>query len=174
MIVLSKLHTRRLAVGALFCALVLAATLISVPTPVVGNANLGDGVLLLGAWTLGGPFGAAAVALGAMLADLIGGYAAYAPGTLLIKLSMALVAILLDRILRSFKLPRGFCHLVAGLTAELVMILGYFLYEAFVLSFGPTVAAANIPFNAVQGVLALLVSVTVYPLVERLGLCKRL
>ena len=174
MIALQKSHTKRLAVGALFCALVMATTLLAFPTPVLGNANLGDGVLLLGAWTLGGPFGAVAVALGAMLADLVGGYAAYAPGTLLIKLAMALTAILLDRLLRSFKLPRGFCHLVAGLTAEIVMILGYFLYEAFVLSYGPTVAAANIPFNALQGVLALLVSVSVYPLVERIGLCKRL
>lgn len=169
MIVLQKQHTKRLALGALFCALVMVATLLSFPTPITGNVNLGDGVLLLGAWTLGGPIGAVAVALGAMLADLVNGYAIYAPGTFLIKLIVAALAILLFRILRSCRLPATFCRIMSGLSAELAMIFGYFLYEAFILSFGATVAAANIPFNAVQGAIAILAATLLSPLVERLS-----
>lgn len=173
MIVLQKQHTKQLALGALFCALTTLLTLTAVPTPLVGNVNLGDAALLLGAWILGGPVGAIAGALGAAIGDLIGGYAVYAPGTLLIKLCVACVAILLCRLLRSFRLPNGFCRALAGITAELLMILGYFLYESFILSFGAGAAVANVPFNAVQGTVAVLLACLAYPLIERIALRGR-
>ena len=169
MINLQKQHTKRIALGALFCALTLVATLFAIPVPITGNVNLGDGCMLLGAWFLGGPLGAVAVALGASLADLISGYAAYAPGTFLIKLAAAGVAILISRMLLSLRLRGAFCRAVAGFCAELIMVLGYFLYEAFILSYGPLTAAANIPFNAVQGLVAILLSVTVYSMIERIA-----
>jgi uncharacterized membrane protein len=169
MINLQKQHTKRIALGALFCALTLVATLFAVPVPITGNVNLGDGCMLLGAWFLGGPLGAVAVALGASLADLISGYAAYAPGTFLIKLAAAGIAILISRMLLSLRLRGAFCRAVAGFCAELIMVLGYFLYEAFILSYGALTAAANIPFNAVQGLVAILLSVTVYSMIERIA-----
>lgn len=166
---MQKQHTKRIALGALFCALTLVATLFAIPVPITGNVNLGDGCMLLGAWFLGGPLGAVAVALGASLADLISGYAAYAPGTFLIKLAAAGIAILISRMLLSLRLRGAFCRAVAGFCAELIMVLGYFLYEAFILSYGALTAAANIPFNAVQGLVAILLSVTVYSMIERIA-----
>lgn len=54
--------------------------------------NLGDTVVLLGAYLLGGAYGATAGGIGPALADLISGYTAYVPATLVIKTLMALLA----------------------------------------------------------------------------------
>ncbi len=84
---------RMLALAGALAALSCAATLtVAVPTPTGGYVNPGDAVVLLGAYVLGGGWGAAAGALGPALADLLGGYGIYAPATLVIKGLMALAA----------------------------------------------------------------------------------
>ena len=92
----------KLILAALFAALTCVATsVIHVPIPATnGYINLGDGMVLLGAFLLGPVYGAAAGGLGSMLADLLLGYAAYAPGTLIIKAAMGLCAGLLFGALR--------------------------------------------------------------------------
>ena len=65
---------------------------IQVPSPMNGYVNLGDCGVLLSAWILGPWYGGAAAGIGSMLADIFSGYAHYAPGTLAIKLSMAVLA----------------------------------------------------------------------------------
>ena len=83
----------RLVYTALFTALTTVATLvIQVPSPMSGYVNLGDAMVLLSAWILGPVYGTAAAGIGSMLADLLSGYAYYAPGTLIIKCLMAFVA----------------------------------------------------------------------------------
>ena len=151
----------------MFCALVFAGTWISVPMP-IGNINLGDGMLLVGAWMLGGPWAIVATALGATFVDLMGPYAVYAPGTLVIKALMATVAILLLKLLGKTKLPRSLALILSATAAELVMIVGYFAYEALFLGLGLG-AAASIPFNAMQGGAAIVLSVAVYELLARAG-----
>ena len=87
---------RKLVQSALFAALCTAMTLvIQVPSPVSGYVNLGDCGVLLSAWVLGPWYGGAAAGIGSMLADIFSGYAHYAPGTLAIKLAMAVLAGLL-------------------------------------------------------------------------------
>lgn len=79
-----KLH--RLVLAALFTALTTVMTMvIQVPSPMQGYVNLGDCGVLLSAWVLGPAWGGAAAGVGSMLADLLSGYAHYAPGTLVIK-----------------------------------------------------------------------------------------
>lgn len=156
----------RLAIGALFCALTLVATYVSVPTPGFGNVNLGDGVILLCAFLTGSPWMALAAASGAALCDLLSGYAIYAPGTLVIKGVMVLLVILAERLLRRLKLPKLPTRILASLLGELVMVLGYFCYEGWILSFG-FAAAANIPFNCVQGGVAVLLANIAIPLLEK-------
>lgn len=151
----------------MFCALVFAGTWISVPMP-IGNINLGDGMLLVGAWMLGGPWAIVATALGATFVDLMGPYAVYAPGTLVIKALMATVAILLLKLLGKTKLPRSLALILSATAAELVMIVGYFAYEALFLGLGLG-ATASIPFNAMQGGAAIVLSVAVYELLSRAG-----
>ena len=75
-----------------------------------------------------------------MLADLLLGYAAYAPGTFVIK---ALVAVLAASLYRTFREKAGVTAsvLIAGAAAECWMIAGYFGYESFILGYGPAAAA---------------------------------
>lgn len=158
---------RRIVFSAMFCALVFAGTWISIPMP-IGNVNLGDGMLLVGAWMLGGPWAIVATALGATFVDLMGPYAVYAPGTLVIKALMATVAILLLKLLIKTKLPKTLALVLSAVAAESVMIVGYFAYEALFLGLGLG-AAASIAFNAMQGGAAIVLSVAVYELLTRAG-----
>ena len=88
-----------LVLAALFAALTYVATnIIRVPIPATdGYINLGDCVVLLGAFLLGPVYGAAAGGIGSALADIISGYAVFAPGTFVIK---ALIAVIAAAILR--------------------------------------------------------------------------
>ena len=91
---------RMLVLTALFTALGYVATrLLIVPSPTGGYMNLGDAVVLLGAYLLGPVYGAIAGGLGPALADLLSGYPAWVPGTLVIKALMGLTAALLYRAL---------------------------------------------------------------------------
>ena len=84
----------RLVMAALFAALTCIATLVIQlrVTPTGGYVNLGDCGVLLSAWLLSTPYAVAAAAVGSALADLVAGYAYYAPATLVIKALMALLA----------------------------------------------------------------------------------
>ena len=160
---------QRMVYAAMFCALVFAATWISIPTPTVGNVNLGDSVILLTAWMLGGAWAALAAGVGAALTDLVAGYAIYIPATFLIKALMVLAVIGCRRF--GAKTPRSerFWRIASAVMAEGVMVVGYFLYEALVLKYG-WAAAANIPFNVVQGGVGIVLAVAVYELLIRAGI----
>ena len=149
----------RLVLAALFAALCCADTsLIHIPIPATnGYINLGDGVVLLGAFLLGPVYGAAAGALGSMLADLLLGYALYAPGTFVIKGLMALCAALT---MSAFRGRKGGLT-VGAIAGELVMLLGYFAYESLALGYG-LAAAASIPANAIQGAAGIVAAVVAY------------
>ena len=166
---MDRKRLRRTVLGAMFCALVYAATWISVPAPAVGNVNLGDGVLLLCAWMLGGVWAVFAAALGAALADLTMGYAVYAPATFVIKALMVLAAILIVHVLVKLRVPKWLSRVLSGVGAELVMLGGYFVYEAFILQYG-IAAAANIPFNAIQSAVGVSVACLCDAVLARAGI----
>lgn len=144
---------RRLVLTGLFAALGCVATMVlQVPSPTGGYLNLGDTVVILGAWLLGPAYGAVAGGVGPAMADLLSGYAVYVPGTLVIKALMALTAALGYRAAKK----RGL--LLWAVAAEVPMVLGYWLYDALLAalsgggSFGLYLAgsAAGIPSNLVQ------------------------
>lgn len=146
--------TRRIVSAALLASLVCVATmLIKIPSPLKGYLNLGDGVVLLAGWTLSPVYGFLAAGIGSALADIFSGYALYAPVTFVIKGVMALIACLGFRWLRR-SLGDLSSRLITGTVAELIMILGYFLFEGILYGWGPSLV--NIPANAVQGVAGLL------------------
>ncbi len=149
--------TRRLVLAAMFCALTFLGTCLAVPAPVVGNLNFGDGVLLICAWTLGLPWGLAA-AVGAALSDFALGYSIYIPATLVIKALMVVTAVLLRRILSAAPLPRLLPKIGSAVCAELVMAAGYYLYESLVVLGSFQAALANIPFNLIQALFAVILS----------------
>ena len=167
---MSHENLRKLVQSALFAALCTAMTLvIQVPSPVSGYVNLGDCGVLLSAWVLGPWYGGAAAGIGSMLADIFSGYAHYAPGTLAIKLAMAVLAGLLVQ-----KHPRKTAaRLLGGVGAECVMVAGYFGYASLLLGRGLG-AAASIPGNLVQGVFSLAAALALISALERSKALSRL
>lgn len=152
----------RLVYTALFTALTTVATLvIQVPSPMSGYVNLGDAMVLLSAWILGPVYGTAAAGIGSMLADLLSGYAYYAPGTLVIKCLMAFVAAQVFLVPKDKVKGKHFAKVVSGLLAEIIMVAGYFGYAGLILGNGLS-AALSIPGNLVQGGFGIVVSTVVY------------
>ena len=132
--------TKRLALAGLLSGVTLLLTLISLPLPSgYGYVNLGDGGVYLCAVLLSGGLGALAA-----IAELILGWTRYAPVTLLIKGLTALLAGLILRKAKRMATP-------LSLLCCLLVPLGYFLYEAVLLT--APVAAVNILPNTLQAVL---------------------
>ena len=132
---------------SLLAAICCVATMvIPIPTPTGGYLNAGDIVVVFTALLAGPLYGGIAMGLGSGLADLFAGYAIYAPGTLLAKGLAAVVAGLIFR--RTKQNLKG--AVISAVCGELVMVIGYFLFEAVCLGFGAG-AAAEIPGNLLQG-----------------------
>lgn len=167
-----KTTTQRIVISSMFAALVCVATMIiKIPSPLNGYLNLGDGIVLLAAWVLPLPYGIAAAGIGSALADLLSGYAIYAPATFIIKALMALAARLLFQLLHRGR-KSVVSYLVSGMTAEVVMILGYFLFEGVLYGFAPSLV--NVPANAVQGVAGIAVGVILITVFEKHNITKLL
>ncbi len=142
----------KIVLCAMLTALVCVATMIiTIPSPLGGFLNLGDGLVLLAGWLLGPLYGFLAAGLGSALADLFLGYAFYIPGTFLIKgLSAFLCAVLIRRLVRCIR-KRPVQFVLAGAVAEIEMIIGYFAYSAILGGEGWG-AVVSIPGNVVQGI----------------------
>lgn len=155
--------TKNLVMSAVFAALICASTfIIRIPSPLQGYINLGDCFVLLAAWTLTRKLGALSAAVGSALADLIAGYAIFAPATFVIKGLMALIAnYCLGAV--SKKTKKAAAAIVSGIAAECVMILGYLVYESFLYGFGA--ALAGVPFNAIQGAVCIIPACILYELI---------
>lgn len=174
----SSNRTKPLVMTALFAALGCAATMvIKVPSPTGGYMNLGDTVVLLGAYFLGPVYGAVAGGAGPALADLLGGYPVYVPATLVIKAVMGVIAGLLYRLLRRRGLPGV---IACGIAGEVPMVLGYWLFDAILVSAGGTAfgtaltgAAAGIPSNLVQAAFGAAASTLLLAALSRSGYVRR-
>lgn len=161
----------KMVLTALFAALICVATmLVQVPAPVTGGyANLGDGVILMGAFLLHPLYAVIAAGLGSMLADMLAGYMAYAPATLMIKALMAGAASLIYIRFGKAKKPVKAIQwmVIAGFAAESIMVLGYFFYEAVIMGFGAAGASASILTNVGQGAVGIAVACVTAPLLMR-------
>lgn len=158
-------HTRKLVIASMLAALTCVATMvIKIPSPLQGYINLGDCVVLTCGWLLGPVYGFLAAGIGSGLADVFSGYALYAPATLVIKGLMAVVAWALYKALSEHtgKLPG---RIVSGVTAEIVMVVGYLVFESVLYGFGPSLI--NVPANGVQGLAGLILGVALVSVLEK-------
>ena len=162
--------TKTLVITSLMSALVCVATMIiKIPSPLKGYINLGDCIVLLAGWVLSPGYGFLAAGIGSALADLFSGYVTYAPATFIIKGTMALIAFACFKLMnrRIGKFPS---QIISGVFAELVMILGYFVFEGFLYGFGPSIV--NIPANAVQGIAGIVMGIILIKVFEKTNLTK--
>jgi uncharacterized membrane protein len=163
--------TRKLVMAALLAALTCVATMIiKIPSPMKGYLNLGDCVVLLAGWVLAPGYGFLAAGLGSALADVLSGYVLYAPATFLIKGGMALVAFYGYKVLRK-KLGSLTSEILSGIAAEILMVLGYFVFEGFLYGFVPSVV--NIPANGAQGVAGVVIGIVLLNVLEKSKVIRR-
>lgn len=171
-----RVNARLLVLTGLFAALGCVATMVlQIPSPTGGYMNLGDTVVILGAWLLGPAYGAIAGGIGPAMADLLSGYAVYVPGTLVIKAIMALTAALLYRAFGKKGLA------ICAVAAEAPMVVGYWLFDALLAAlsgggaFGLYLmgSAAGIPSNLIQAAFGAAASTLLAMALRRSGYVRK-
>lgn len=169
--------TQKLVTAALLAAMTAIATMvITVPTPTNGYIHLGDGFVILSGMVLGPLWGAAAAGIGSMLADLLLGYAAYAPATLIIKALAAFFSGLLFKSLSKAKLgdrTHFISSILSGMLAGFVVTGGYFLFEATIMGYG-LAATAGIATNLLQNGFGITVSTLLMAVLSKIPGVKTL
>ena len=157
--------TKKIVMAAMLAALACVATMIiKIPSPLKGYLNLGDCIVLVAGWMLSPAYGFLAAGLGSALADLFSGYVTYAPATFVIKGLMALIAFYGFKWLHN-KIGNLPSRIITGILAEIMMILGYFVFEGFLYGFVPSIV--NIPANGVQGIAGLIIGVILIKIFEK-------
>ena len=157
----------RMILTAMLASMVCVSTIcIQIASPMGGYIHLGDALVLMSAFLLGPAYGAAAAGLGSALADVLTGYIHFAPGTLIIKGCVALAAALLLSRMKKRPVPGPLQLVSAAVPAEIIMILGYLVYEWFFMSYGAG-ALSSIPGNLVQAAAGILISALLTPVVMR-------
>ena len=159
-------NLRTYVTAALMAALTCVATMaIKFPTP-TGYIHPGDAFVLLSGVILGPIYGPLAAGIGSMIADLLAGYPQYAAATLMIKAMAALIPAL---IYRKGKLST---IIFSGILGELVVTLGYFIFENFLYDFGS--ALKSVPLNLVQNVMGIILATLLFPILRKVPQIKEL
>ncbi len=156
---------KKIVTASLMAAITCVATMIiHIPSPLKGYLNLGDCVVLLSGWMLSPTYSFFAAGLGSALADVFSGYVLYAPATFIIKGLMSLIVFYSFKLLRNrfSDLPS---RIISGTSAELFMVLGYFLFEGCLYGFLPS--AINILPNGIQGVAGLVIGTILIRVFEK-------
>lgn len=176
---MKRYSAKKLVLNGLMIALVFLATYFTrIPTPLPGGYfNLGDAVIMLASVLLGPVGGLTAGAVGSALADLAAGALLFAPITFIVKGVEGLaVGLMTVQIRKTGAMRHG--RMIAAVSAgAVIMILGYFLAEAFLLgifdeAFGLTAAVAEILPNGVQGILSAVLGYVLVLIFSKVGIDK--
>lgn len=139
------------ALTAIFAALIYILTaFFAIPVPATGGyINLGDMLVMFTALLFGPIVGGLAGGFGSMLADILSPYYIYAPATLIIKgIEGFIIGIISNPRENNSRL--SYRDLIAVLAGGILIPLGYFIYEAFILNLGIGVALVEVPGNFFQ------------------------
>ena len=149
-----------ISIIAIFTALNFIATYwIQIPIPATGGyINVGDIAVMFTALLFGPIIGGIAGGVGPMLADIFSPYIIYAPATLIIKGIEGFIIGLISNP-RYFTGRISYRDIVAVIIGGLLIPLGYFIYEAFILGLGIAVALVEVPGNFFQFIIAAIVSI---------------
>ena len=159
----------------MICLVLLGTVLFRIPIPMTqGYVHLGDAMVYLAVLVLGRRHGSAAASLGSALADVLGGFAFWAPWTLAVKFAMAYVTGSI--IERSSGDRQGNTQASARMTmfrdisamtaGGIVMCAGYLIAERIM--YGSwAVAAISLPWNIGQFAVGIAVAEVIYPLLNK-------
>jgi len=139
---MNHLDTRSLSFLALFIAFTSVATYLHIPGPSTSYFNLGEVAIYTIALTFGARSGAVAGGIGSALMDIILGYSIWAPFTFVIK---GLEGFVVGKIAGGKK--TGVDRKVFAITVGgNIMIIGYALTKAFLLSWAVVLPEIGIDF----------------------------
>ncbi|HIS81440.1 MAG TPA: ECF transporter S component [Candidatus Scatomonas merdavium] len=164
------MNTRRATVTALMAALVFLGTYIfKIPSPFGGYAHLGDCMIILSVCLLGTGHAVLAAAIGAGLADLLGGYMIWVVPTAVIKGVWALLmGLFMYRILKNMK----FGWLAGAVIGGLVQIVLYTIVK--IPLYGQYGALAEVSLLAGQTVCGIVFGSVLYLIFEKSSVLGRL
>ena len=162
--------TERLVLTALMTAIVFLGTIaIKIPVPLTqGYVHLGNAMVFISVLILGRKNGSFAAAAGSATADVLGGFAAFAPWTLVIIFVMAFTTgTVLELAVRSYPhhthrqpLNPLLISVLAMTAGGIMMSLGYFIAETIM--FGSyIVALTELPWNIMQFAAGMVIAVAV-------------
>ena len=77
---------------------------------------------------------------------------------------MALIAYGVFKFLKN-KTRKNSARIISGVLAEIIMVLGYFIFEGFLYGFIPSIV--NIPVNAVQGIVGIVIGTILIKIFEK-------
>ena len=156
-----------MCLSGIFSALVFVITAyLHIPT-YNGYVHCGDGFIFIAACILPMPYSIIVGVLGAMLADLLTGFAIWAPGSMIIK---GLLALLFSCKAKKIITTR---NLIMLFPAALISAIGYYLYESLI--YGNFVASlAGIPGSLVQAVASSIVFVALGLSMDKYNVKKKM
>lgn len=163
-----RISTRSLALSALLAALVCVATIaVRIPIPASqGYINFGDAFIVTAAVVFGRRYGALAGALGASIADIIGGYPIWAPWTLAIKgiegYSAGAIGDAHGLLRNAHAVQR---NLVCSVAGGIIILAGYFV-GSFAM-YGIAAALSETTSNLIQASGSLVAAQILIPLLQK-------
>lgn len=158
----SKFQTKDFVLCGILMALTTVMTMI-VQIPVVGAhgyVNMGDTVVLFSALYLGRKQGAVIGGLGSAMADILSGYAVYAPLTFITK---GLEGYICGLIYEKIGGKKG--SVIAAVVGGVIMVSGYFIGEIFMYGFKTSLAA--VPANSMQAAFGIVTALAIFTGVKR-------
>ncbi len=135
----------------IFTALSYVVTaFIQVPIPATGGyINVGDLMVMFTALLFGPIVGGISGGVGPMLADMFSPYYIYAPATLIIKgIEGFIIGFISNPKDKSSRI--SYRDIIAVILGGLLIPFGYFIFEAYVLNLGISVALVEVPGNFFQ------------------------
>lgn len=164
---------RLLTLTGMLTALTTVATIaIRIPTATKGYVNLGDTIVNISAWILGGVYGGIAGGIGSFMADIISGCYIYAPATLIIKFLMAFIGFKVYS-LCSKEYDSVDARIISAIVSEVIMITGYDIFTGFMYK-SVYSAILAIPEFVIQGIMGATFSVILYEcIIKRVPALKK-
>ncbi|MBR3148862.1 MAG: ECF transporter S component [Eubacterium sp.] len=137
-----KLH--KITATAVFSAMIFVLTFAIKFPAASGYVHMGDSLLYLCTLIMGSPWGMIAGAIGEGFADVAGGYVAYAPATVIVKVLAALPFVYVrKKSAKLFSLPSVIASVIAGV----INTAGYFAADLII---SKAYAFVDIPGNLIQ------------------------
>ena len=164
---MKKNHLKLMCISGIFAAVVFVVTAyLHVPT-YNGYVHFGDGFIFIAACILPMPYSVIVGVVGAMLADLLTGYAMWAPGSMIIKGVLALLFTC-----KAKRIITG-RNLIMLIPAAVISAGGYYLYESLIT--GNFVSSLmGIPGSTVQAVASSIVFVVMGGIMDKYNLRKKM